>query len=332
MVLTGKQKAAMLLMSLDAGTAAELLRGVDHNTVQELAVELVYLDASGYRSSRRSLDLAKEFCDSLQAGPGFHAKSFLNEMLKSTVGDKKANEIQTQITNLLQKRDPFMPIRKAGPETLGAVLSRQHPQAIAVVLSELPARMSSEILGMLGEELRFAVISRMTSPESVTTEAKLRIAEMVCRRLEGAAAGGLEAAATRPEQSLRKVAVILRNLGGELREGLLSEIKEKDAQAGEMVTRLMVTWEDIPQISDGSLREALRGIDARKLALALAKSGGAVTIKIKSNISERAAAMLQEEASLMSAPARGDVEAARENIVGVLQEMNRKGVLEFVEE
>jgi flagellar motor switch protein FliG len=332
MVLTGKQKAAMLLMSLDAPTAAELLRGVDANTVQELAVELAYLDASGYRSSGKSYDLAKEFCDSLQAGVGFHAKSFLNEMLKSTVGEKKAVEIQTQISNLLQKRDPFMPIRNARPEVLGAVLGRQHPQAIAVVLSELPAKASSEILGMLGEELRFAVISRMASPDSVTGEARLRIAEMVCRRLEAAAAGGGEVMAVRPEQSLRKVAVILRNVGKELRDGLLNEIKAKDARAGAMVTRLMVMWEDMPQVTDRSLREALRGVEGRKLALALTRAGGAVVNKVKANITERAAAALAEEAALMAAPAKSDVEAAREEIVGILRKMNEAGELVFVEE
>jgi hypothetical protein len=69
--LTGKQKAAMLLMSLDAATAAELLRGVDAEVVQELAVELASLDAAGYRSSRQSLKLARQFFNSLQAGEGF---------------------------------------------------------------------------------------------------------------------------------------------------------------------------------------------------------------------------------------------------------------------
>jgi flagellar motor switch protein FliG len=47
MGLTGKQKAAMLLMTLDAATAAELLKGIDPQVVQELAVELAYLDTTG---------------------------------------------------------------------------------------------------------------------------------------------------------------------------------------------------------------------------------------------------------------------------------------------
>jgi len=44
MVLTGKQKAAMLLMSLDAPTATELVKGLDTEVVNELAVELSHLE------------------------------------------------------------------------------------------------------------------------------------------------------------------------------------------------------------------------------------------------------------------------------------------------
>ena len=38
MALSGKQKAAMLLMSLDTLTAVELLRGLDPDEIQEIAI------------------------------------------------------------------------------------------------------------------------------------------------------------------------------------------------------------------------------------------------------------------------------------------------------
>ncbi|MHC4425984.1 MAG: FliG C-terminal domain-containing protein [Planctomycetota bacterium] len=333
MALTGRQKAAMLLMSLDAATAAELVKGLDAEQVQELAVELAYLDAAGFRSSKQSAEIVQQFCNSLQTKETFHLDSFLNEMLRSTVGDEKAGQIQTQIQDLLYKRDPFISIRSIDTPTIASVLEGEHPQAAAVVLSELPAKKSSEVIGLLGEGVRLSAISRMTSSETVTVEAKVRIAETVCRRLEVVTTSGAgEALAVRPEESLRKVAVILRNLGKEVRDGLLGAIQEKDDKAGEMVANLMIVWEDIPQVADRSLQEGLRGVDAKKLALALHKADEVITEKIRSNISERAVATVDEEASLMSAPKKEDVDGAREEIVGVLREMNEKGELAFVEE
>ena len=126
--------------------------------------------------------------------------------------------------------------------------------------------------------------------------------------------------------------MVLRNLGTEVRDGLLGAIKEKDSGAAEKVASLMIVWDDLTQISDRSLQEGLRGVDSGKLALALTKADEAITEKIRSNISERAVAALDEEASLMSAPKKSDIDEAREGIVEVLRAMNEKGELTFVEE
>ncbi len=334
MALTGKQKAALLLASLDVATAAELLKGVDARMVQDLAVELSYLDATGHRNAKQTAEVARQFCQSLQGKSTFQFKDFLSEMLKNTVGEDKAKQVQQEIQGLLQKRDPFIAIRSADMQTLAAVLETEHPQAVAVVLSELPPKKSSAILGLLGEGIRVSAISRMTAISAVTPEAKARIAQMVRQRVE--AFGAVEqtgtAIQTGPEQALRKVAVIVRNLDKEIRDGVLEAIQQKDKEAGENIMNLMVVWEDLPQVGDRSLQEALRGIDERQLALALHEAGDEVEEKIKSNISERASAMVDEEASLMSAPKKEDVRQAQETIVKALHDLNHKGELTFVEE
>lgn len=332
MALTGKQKAAMLLMSLDAATAAELLKDVDAEVVQELAVELAYLDASGMRDSRQNAEIARQFCNSLQVAEGFHLKAFLDTMLKSTVGNQKAEQIQTQIGNLLQERDPFILIHSADLETLASVLENEHPQATAVVLSELPARKSSEVLSLLDEGVRLSVVSRMVKSDSVTAEAKLRIAKVISSRLGSFSSGASSVSQSRGDQPLRKVAIILRNLGKDLRDGLLSAVQEKDRQAGEKVADLMILWEDIPQVTDRSLQEALLRIDPQKLSFALVRADEAITEKIKSNISERALSALEEETSAMSAPGRKDIEESRDEIISALRLMNETGKLDFIEE
>jgi flagellar motor switch protein FliG len=322
----------MLLMGLDAPTAGELLKGMDSATVQELALELAYLDASGYRESKESIELARDFCNYLRSGEGFQFKRFLEEMLKNAVGGEKAQQIQREIINLLQKRDPFMSIRSIGAEVLAKAMENEHPQAIGVVLSELDARKSSEVLSRLGEGMRLSVISRMTAKETVGVEAKLRIAKMISDRLKAqTGAAGTAAAQPAAEQSLRKVAIILRNLTKELRDGMLGAIREKDSAAADKVAELMIIWEDIPLVTDRSIQQALRGIDAKKLALALTNADATIKQKIRSNISERANASVDEETSLMRAPQKDDIAASREEIVKIIREMNVKGELMFVE-
>lgn len=334
MALTGKQKAALLLASLDVHTAAELLKGIDTTVVQELAVELSYLDAAGHRNAKATAEVARQFCESLQDQSGFQFKTFLRQMLRNTVGEDKADQVQQEIQGLLQKRDPFMAIRATAPQTLATILETEHPQAVAVVLSELAPKKGSEILGLLAEGVRVSAVSRMTAAASVTREAKTRIAEMVTKRIEafGSSQESGGAIQLRPEQSLRKVAVIVRNLDKEVRDGVLDAIQQKDPEAGDNVMNLMVIWEDLPQIADRPLQEALRGIDEQNLALALHEVPDEIADKIRSNISERARTLVDEEISLMSAPKKTAVREAQERIVNILRDANRQGNLSFLEE
>ena len=52
--------------------------------------------------------------------------------------------------------------------------------------------------------------------------------------------------------------------------------------------------------------------------------------KIKSNISERAAASVDEEISLMQEPLEDEILEAREEVVAPLREANEEGKLRFV--
>ena len=78
-MLTGKQKAAMLLMSLDAATAAELLKGINPDEIQDVAIELAKIDASRRVNTKDQAKVAREFYKSLQEkqAPQFTMKGFL---------------------------------------------------------------------------------------------------------------------------------------------------------------------------------------------------------------------------------------------------------------
>ena len=143
---------------------------------------------------------------------------------------------------------------------------------------------------------------------------------------EGQAAGADEG---RREHKLRKVAVLLRGLEPALRDVLLKSISEKDDQAGSSVQDLMIIWEDITAVADRSLQEALRGVEARKLALALSEADEATLAKVRANISERLRATLAEEQSLLGALKADEISQVREDILQSLREMNSTGDLSF---
>jgi len=331
-VLTGKRKAAMLLMSLDAATAAELLKGIDPEEVQDIAMELARIDASRQGDTKEQAKVAQEFCKSLREkqAPSFSMKGFFGEMLVTALGKDKAEQIQSQIKKATMQQELFTSVRSAGTDELVLALEGEHPQTIAVVLSELAPKKSQEVLALLSEEVRLKAVCKMTNPDMLGAGVKQRIASIVSERLKSFKGETLAARPGQKGQNLRKLALMLSGLEKDLRDQLLSEISKHDEETGKTVRNLMITWEDIPSIADRSLQEALRAVESGKLAVALYGADEEIAQKIRSNISERAVTMLDEEASLMQEPLEKEVLDAREEVVNPLREANEEGKLRFV--
>ena len=325
-MLTGKQKAAMLLMSLDAVTATELLKGLDVDEIQEIAMELARIDASEHRDAKERTKVAQEFFSSLQQDQTrkFSMKTFLNEMLVSVLGKDSAEKIQSRVKKVTGDKDLFVDIRLASIDELVLALGGEHPQTIAVVLSELAPKKTQDVLSRLGEEARLKAVCRMTNPELVGGGVKQRMAFTVSERLKSLKG---ETLAEKPEQTLRKLAIVLSGLEKDLRDQLLDELGKHDEETSTIVKRLMITWEDISSIADRSMQEALRTVEPGRLAVALYGADEDIVQKIRSNISERAAAMLDEEISLMQEPLEKEMLDAREEVVGPLRDANEQGTL-----
>jgi len=329
MAQTGKRKAAMLLAGLDAATATELLKGQPDEVIQEIALELSQLDATGQVEPEEAVAVATEFCAALQkTGSGvLDVKSFINAVLKDSGG---------QMQQAIHDKDPFISLTSAGPGQIAAALEGESAQVIALVLGSLPLKLATEVLSRLDEEIRLKSVWRMADPGEISPRTVRRVGEMVCKRLveltsdEGSVTDTFDEAARRA--TLRKVALVLSGLTKENRDILLGEIEKHNEDTATMVRALMVTWEDIVKIEDRSLQEVLRKIDAGILAKALYGAEPIIANKIRSNISERAAEMVDEEASLMAEPRKKEILEAKEEVVKPLREANEAEQLAFIEE
>ncbi len=331
MAAVGARKAAMLLMGLDPASAAELLKAARPDVVTEIVAEVAYLDASGYRKTAASGDSAREFFGMIKKSRGgavaSSGENFIKHLLETTLGRDKARDVIGRLGDMVQVRDPFLAVRSVEVGDLAKALHGESPQVAALVLAELPAKKSADLLALLDEKVRLEALRGMAGGEEASPDVRKRVADLVLTRLK---APGVKAAGKK-DQQLRKVAVLLRSLGGDMRNNLLKAIVASDKGTGESIQRMMVTWEDIISIADRSLQEALRGVESKKLALALIGADKAIVQKLRSNMSERASQMLDEETSLLSSPKPEEIAKAREDFLQDLRELNVNNMLSFVD-
>ena len=335
MALTGIRKAAMLLMGLEPGTAAELLKAAELGTITQIAAELASL-ATVEAERSAGYEPVREFHEFLNRGTGSDTGAFMRRMLESTVGRQDIERVLGDVDRMIQLRDPFRTIRESPTSRLARALEGESAQVVAMVLGELPARQSARLLPMLDEGIRAEAVRGMASNDAVASEAKLRVAAAVESRLQAPTGDGSAPAESEEsdtgEDRYRKVALLLRGLKSEFRTNLVEEMMGADPDTGKQVQRMMVIWEDVRFIAERSLQEALRSVDSRRLALSLIGAEPAVVERIRSNISERASSMLDEEVSLLSSPKEEEIAASREAILDSLREMNSEGELRFEDE
>lgn len=333
MALSGARKAAMLLMCLDPASAAELLKSTRQELMTEILAELTYLRSSGAGRDVRG-STVQEFLGLLRGQDSAAGEQFMRQVLDTVAGKGKSAELLTQVRKAVQARDPFVNIRTADVSLLAGALKGESPAVAALVLGELPPEKSSQLLGLLDESVRSAAVRGLAGGEDVSPEARLRVAAMVQKRLGELAKAGdavVGDGQAKRQAQLRKVALLLRGVRKDSRDSLVDAIRQQEAATADAIMSLMVVWEDMPRVADRVLQETLRTVDGKSLALSMVKADEAITRKIRSNISERAAAMLDEEASLLSAPKVEDVEKARQNILDQLRALNVKGELTWVE-
>jgi len=326
------RKAAMLLRNLDPSTAAELLQSAEPEMLADIAVEVASLENDGQAGSA-SQEPIREFFGLLHGRRALPSgQQFAREMIEHVLGEQDSREVLIQVAQRLQAMDPFRQIRSASADAIAEALSGESAQAASIVLSELPARKSAALLGLLDQGARVQAVACMAAAQEVSPGARMRIAGVVQSRLEQIDRDkAMGVGAGQSKQRLRKVAVLLRGVELDLRSQLVETLNAQDGETAQAVQELMVTWDDISSVAERSLQEALMSVEADKLALALVEADEKLVQRIKGNISERAAAMLDEEASLLSSPKASDIAEARDQILSVLREMNDRGELQFEE-
>lgn len=327
MSFTGTKKAALLLMGLDPASATQLLKAAKPETATKILAELAYLNAAGVKKKEATAEPVREFFGMIKQNRGSAGDRFVRDMAEGALGRDKAKLLLGKIQDLVQDRDPFMTVRSLEPADLAKALHGESAPVAAMVLAELTPKKSGQLLSLLDEKVRVEALRGMAGGEEPSTEIRRKVADLVLSRLRSPALQSQN----RRDDKLRKVAVLLRSLPGELRNSMVQAIVASDAATGKAVQEMMVTWEDIVSVADRSLQEMLRGVDSKKLALALIGAEADIVKKIRTNMSERACAMLDEETSLLSSPKAEDTAKAREALLVDLRELNANNMLNFVD-
>jgi len=316
--LKGREKAAVLLVSLGPEVASKVYKNFDESTIEMLTMEIAGLRK--IQSSQREevlreaqeLLLAKEYMT--QGGVDYAKK-----LLEASLGPERAQEILRRITASLQVR-PFDFIRQTDPQQILAFVQNEHPQTIALIISYMEPKQAAQVMGGLPPNLQVEVAKRIASMERVTPEVLREVERVLERKVstvlsqDFTIAGGLDA-----------LVAIINNADRATERNIMEKLEEEDPELAEEVKKRLFVFEDILGLDDRSLQRVLRDVDMKDVALALKGASEALREKFFKNMSKRAVEMLKEDMEYMGPVRVRDVEEAQQKIVNVIRALEEAG-------
>ena len=316
--LSGKQKAAILLVALGPDVSATVFKHLNDEEIEELTLEIANMRAVEKEVKDMVLEEFYELCqahDYINQGGIEYAR----EVLEKAVGKERANSILERLTATLQVR-PFDAIRRTNPAQLMNFIQGEHPQTIAMIMAYLQPEQAAKVLSYLSPDVQADVSNRIalmdrTSPDivkEVETVLERKMSAIVSN--EYATAGGIQS-----------IVNILNFADRGTEKNILDRLEEKDPELAEEIRKRMFVFEDIILLSDRAVQVVLRQVDTHDVALALKTASEDVTEKIFRNMSKRAAQMLKEDMEYMGPVRLREVEDAQQRIVNVIRQLEDSG-------
>jgi len=198
-------------------------------------------------------------------------------------------------------------------------LSHEHPQTIALLLSQLQAGHAAVILARLPERMQADVAHRMATIKDVSQEVVERV-EQALYQMFGPLAKGMQNVG-----GPKVVADMLNMAESCVERNVLNYLDADKDGVADTVRNLMFVFDDIKKMTDREIQTLLRVVDQKDLVISLKAASGELKDKILSNCSEKVRNFLTEEMEFMGPLRLSDVEQIQLKIVGQVRQLEEKG-------
>lgn len=315
--LSGRRKAAALLITLGKDRSSEVLRHLSDEDIERLTWEI---SALGELKAEQRRDVVEEFQEAAVARNVISLGGFeyAEELLRMALGEDKATELIDRLS-AASPTVPFGFLRHLNVQQLSNFLQSEHPQTVALLLSYLQPEKAAQVLSTVDPEMAADVAQRIATMERAHPDIVSEVEAVLRRKLsavlqptrESANVGGIDTLVNLLKKSSRTT-----------EKSIVEALEDNEPELADEVKKRMFVFENISNLDDRSIQRILREVEVRDLALALKATPDAVKESILRNMSSRASAMLSEDMQASGPVRLKQVEEAQQRVVEVIRRLD----------
>ncbi len=313
-VLSGVQKAAVLLIALGPEKSASIFKYLKEDEIEELTLEIANTRSVSPQTKETVINEFYQVCLAQQyiAEGGI---GYARELLEKSLGDEKAQEVISKLTASLQVR-PFEFIRKTEPAQILNFIQDELPQTIALILSYLSPSQAAQIIGALPLENQADVAKKIAMMDRTSPDIIKEVENVLEKKLSSlvnqdfTVVGGVDS-----------VVNILNTVDRGTEKHIMEVLEIEEPELADEIRKKMFVFEDIKLMDDRAIQRVLRDVENADLEVALKGANEEVKSLLLRNMSSRLAAMIEEDIEFMGPVRMKDVEEAQQKIVGIIRRL-----------
>lgn len=320
--ISGPRKAAILSVILGDHVCAEVFKELDEDEIYVIGREVTKIssvtteDAEAILEEFYQMSLGQEYVH--KGGLEYARKVLINAF-----GPEQAKKIVDRLMKALGTEGAnFDALQKADPQQLAKFIHSEHPQTIALVLSHLNSSQAAGLLQSLPPELRPDVALRMANLDQISPDIISKIAGIIGQKLKALGELSRESSG-----GVRAVAEIFNRLDTQSSKEILDVIEREDPGLTETIRHLMFVFEDLLVMDQNAVKEVLGRVDRKLLTYALKGTSEQLRNHFMQCMSQRGAEMLREDMDAMGPVKIKEVEAAQQQIIAVVRQLENEGVI-----
>ena len=318
--LSGVERSAILMLSLNEEDAASIFRQLEPKQVQRLGMAMASMrDFSQHKVAA----VHRAFIDDIQrfTNIGVGSENFVRNALTAALGADKAGNLVDQII-MGSGAKGLDSLKWMDARQVATIIHNEHPQIQTIVLSYLEPEQSAEILSQFPERVRIDLMMRIANLEEVQPAALHELNEIMEKQFAGQS--GAQAAKM---GGLKTAANIMNYLDTNIEGQLMDAIREADEEISQQIQDLMFVFENLIDVDDRGIQTLLREVSQEQLQKALKGTDDQLKDKIFKNMSKRQVEMLEDDLEAMGPIRVSEVESAQKEILSIARRLADSGEL-----
>ena len=316
--MSGARRSAILLLSLDEDSAAEVFKYLSNKEVQEISLEMASLSQISHEEMEEALN---EFHDEMEqfSAVNLHSSEHIRTVLTKALGSERANSLIEDILETTGSASGIDALNLMESTTVAELIRDEHPQIIATIVIHLDRNLAADVLEQLDEKLRNDVVLRIATFSGVQPAALQELTEVLGSMLDG------QNVKRSKMGGVRTAAEILNLMNSSQEELVIDAVRAHNDDLAQRIIDEMFLFENILDIDDRGIQLILKEVDTNSLVVALKGAQEALIDKITQNMSQRAATLMREDLEARGPVRVSQVETEQKAILQVVRRLADNG-------